>query len=98
MTLFSLIKKGTIHLGKGAKVIPAEDFSELLSAREIVEKAHEEAKLLIHEAHEKGKDIRQKAHDAGFQEGLKELNKHIDHFDQKTKQFAIELEKLVLPL
>ena len=43
MKLFSLNKKSTLHLSQDKKIVPQEEFSELLEAKDLLEKAKKEA-------------------------------------------------------
>lgn len=43
MTLFSLIRSGTLRITQGKKVLPKETFADLLSAKEVIAKAKEDA-------------------------------------------------------
>ncbi|GAB4187577.1 MAG: HrpE/YscL family type III secretion apparatus protein [Simkaniaceae bacterium] len=98
MKLFSLIKKGKIHLQTDRKVIPAEEFEPLLEAKEIIEKALDDAENYRNETKDACEDLRKKAQEEGFQEGLKQFNDHILKLDQEKRNLRHELQKVVLPL
>jgi type III secretion protein L len=97
MYCFKLIKEGMIHTGK-EKIIRKEEFEELLSAKQILEKAKEESEKAISEAHAESIAIKEKAYDEGFQEGLNRFNDQMLLFEDKLKVLKHELQKAVLPL
>lgn len=98
MKYFSLIYQGDIHAATDKKVIPAEAFSELLTAAEIIEKAKADSEILQKEMDEKAKNLHQAAKEEGFEEGLAQLNDHLINFEQETKRIRHEMHKLILPL
>jgi len=97
MYTFSLVKKDDIHTGKG-KIIPAEDFSSLLNANELIEKAKEEAKKLIDDAKISAEKIKEKAKEDGFNEGLIKFNTHTLFLEDQVKTMRHEMQKVILPL
>ncbi len=98
MKFFSYIYKGEIRRASNQKVIPREEFSELLEATEVLEKAQREAQEFLSDYEKKGKSLAKKAKEKGYQEGLFEFNKHVIHFEQRLKEIRHELQNMVLPL
>jgi len=98
MTLFSLIKKGTVLPPSDTKVIPADAFCELIEAKKLIEDAKIEAVELLKKTDIECKELKAEAKEAGKDEGLVEFNKHLLFFSKKMKQFEVELQKLVLPI
>ncbi len=97
MYCFKLIKEGRIHTGK-EKIIRKDEFEELLSAKEILEKAKEESEQAIAKAHNESIVIKEKSAQEGFQEGLNRFNEQMLLFEDKLKVLKHELQKAVLPL
>lgn len=95
---FSLIYSGDIHKNDQDTFIPAKEFSELLNAREILNKAKEDIKVYLEENKKECKKYLEQAKEAGFNEGLTQFNEQILHFQQKMKQIEHDLQNLVLPL
>lgn len=95
---FSLIYSGEIHKGSEEKVIPSEEFSELLKAVSVLEKAKKDVKLYLDNNKEECAKLLKKAEDAGFNQGLTEFNKQILHYEERIKQMEHDLQKTVLPL
>ena len=95
---FSLIYTGDIHKKDQDTFVPAKEFSELLNAREVLNKAKQDVKVYLEENKKECKKYLEKAKEAGFNEGLTHFNKQILHYQQKMKQVEHELQDLVLPL
>ena len=97
MYCFKLIKEGSVHTGKG-KIIRKNEFEELISAKEILEKAETEAKEALKHAEQDCITLKEKAKEDGFQEGLEKFNEQMLLFEDKIKVLKHELQKAVLPL
>jgi type III secretion protein L len=96
--LFSFIKEGGVFLSPEKKVIPVEDFTVIMDAIEILDKAKQEANEFLEEARNKGIELKKIAQKEGFEEGLKQLNVQILALDQEKKRLYHEMNKLILPL
>jgi len=96
--LFSLIYKGEIRTASGKKTIASEDFSTLMEAFEILEKAKEEAERCKTEAGQECVRLKEEAAQKGYEEGLTQLNEQILALDQEKKRLRHEMNKLILPL
>ncbi len=97
MKFFSLISQKEVHPTL-EKVIPAEEFSQLLQAQEIIEKAKEDAKALHEKTKKECAVLKEKAKQQGAEEGLEQFNLHILHMDQELKKLRHELQRMVLPI
>ncbi|NGX51213.1 MAG: Yop proteins translocation protein L [Chlamydiae bacterium] len=95
---FSLIYSGEIRQAGEEKVIPADEFSELLKASDILKKAKKDVKTYLDNNKEECAKLLKKAEEAGFNQGLTEFNKQILHYEEKIKQMEHELQKTILPL
>jgi type III secretion protein L len=98
MKFFSLLYQGDLHLAEDEKIIPAEEFSTLLSAMEILEKAKEDSERYKRETEELRKKTLEEAQKEGFDAGLVQFNEQILKSDQEIKRMRHELQTLVLPL
>ncbi len=96
--LFSFIKDGEIHPASNKKVIPQEEFSTLMEAHEILEKARADAEAYRAETEVECAELKEAAKKEGFQEGLEQLNEGILGLDQEKKRLRHEMNKLILPL
>lgn len=98
MKFFSLIYQGEIHPAEEDKVIPAEDFSTLMTAQEILQRAKEDAEDLRKNVDKECEELREKAKKEGFEEGLSQFNEHLLSFEQNVRHLKIDLQKQILPL
>lgn len=98
MKYFSLINKDTVHPATNAKVIPSEEFSELLNAVEVLNKAKEDVKEFLKENKEECERRAIAAEEKGYNQGLIEFNKQLLVLDKHIKQMRHELQQSVLPI
>lgn len=98
MKYFAIVDGETVHPGKEDKVIPADEFSTLLEAKELLEKVQQKTEAQIERAKKNSQNIRKKAKAEGFQEGLNQLNEHILQFEKQIKHLRHETQKQILPL
>ena len=80
--LFSLIQDGEVHPASSQKVIPLEDFSTLVEANELLEKARLDAEAYRAATEEECIELRESAKKEGYIEGLEQLNANIIGLDQ----------------
>ncbi|MCB1107880.1 MAG: HrpE/YscL family type III secretion apparatus protein [Chlamydiia bacterium] len=95
---FSLIYSGEIEQGSEEKIIPAEEFSALLKAADVLKKAKEDVKVYIESNKEECQKLLTQAEEAGYNKGLSEFNKQILYYQERIKQMEHELQKTILPL
>ncbi len=98
MKFFSLIYQGEVHPASEEKVIPADQYSILLEAKEIVQKAQDDAKQLHQATQEECVQLRKQAEDEGFAEGLARFNDQLLFFDTELKKIRHDAMQAVLPL
>ncbi len=98
MKFFSLIYQGQVHPSTDEKVIPAEDFSTLMEAFQILAKAKEEVKDHKKQIAKECEELKETAKEEGFSEGLVRFNEHLIHFDKQLRVIRLELQKQILPL
>jgi type III secretion protein L len=98
MRFFSLIYQGEVHAADEDKVIPAEEFSTLMNAQEILEKAKEDAEAYLKEQQKEAAEMKEKATEEGFQKGLEQFNEKLFWFDRELKALRVELQNQILPL
>ena len=97
---FSLVYSGDIHQSEKhkSKVVAASDFSQLLSATEVLEQAKQDIATYLEENKKECQKLLEQAKKAGFNQGLTEFNKQILHYEQKLKELEHSLQKQVLPV
>lgn len=98
MKFFSFIYPGEIHEAEDKKIIPQEQFSSLMDAHAILEKAKEEAEKYKSQIQQECEELKKEAKEEGFNEGLTQFNEHILHFEQELKKVRHEMNKMILPL
>jgi type III secretion protein L len=98
MKLFSLISGEELRLAPGKKRIPAEEFSKLVKANDILKTVKHEAEVFKKKTAEEAETIKEQAFQEGFQEGLLSLNKHLLALDKELKDLRQEIQKNILPL
>jgi type III secretion protein L len=98
MVLFSFIRSGKVHTAKPGKVIPKEQFSELMQAHDIIHKAQQEVEEYKTDISREADRLKEKAREEGFQEGLSAFNAHLLQFDKQLQLIRMELQRQILPL
>lgn len=97
MKFFSFLKE-EIHPQPGTKIIPKEDFSKLLEANEIVDKAIDDSKIYKETIQKECEILKEEAKKTGFDEGLEKLNEHILKLDKTIKDLSKKYEGKILPI
>jgi type III secretion protein L len=98
MKFFSLLDESALHPEKDGKIIAKEDFTTLLSAADVLEKAKKEAVLYREKTEEERRETLERAQQEGFEAGLKEFNEEILKSEKATKQLRHDLFQKLLPL
>lgn len=98
MKLFETIQGKTLHLRPGVKVIPAEEFSQAVEAKEVLEGVRQEAAAFRLETESEAARIKEEAAKEGFEEGLKRWNEKIAELEQEKVAHQKEMEKALVPL
>jgi type III secretion protein L len=98
MKYFSLISGKEVHPAPGTKVIPAKEFSTLISASELLPMVQREADEYRKEVVEESEKIKAAAFQEGFQEGLTSLMQHIHALDVELKKIRSEIQEKIVPL
>ena len=97
MKYFSLTQQD-IRRVPGQKVVPAEEFSELKNASDLLKQTKQEIKEIKIKTEEECKEQKKQGFDEGYQEGLKSLNEQIVKLDHELQSFQTEIQKKVLPI
>ena len=98
MTLFSLLSHSSLSIESGKKIIPKEEFSQVLEAYEVLQKAKQDAEDHLIKTKEECEQLRKEAQEEGLQQGLEEFNDHILSLDKEAKKILLEMQKIILPL
>ncbi len=96
--LFSYLFSGDLHLSTAEKIIPASEFSILLEAQEILEKAEDNAKEKHKLVEEECERLRAQAKEEGFQEGLTKFNEHLLDLEEHGRKIYRDTQNSILKL
>ncbi|CAM0117898.1 FliH/SctL family protein [Rhabdochlamydiaceae symbiont of Dictyostelium giganteum] len=96
--LFNLIESGAIYAPDHHKIIRKDDFSTLLEAKEVLEKAQQDVDQFWEKTKIEAEELKQKGYDDGFAEGVVQLNEHLLALDGEKKRLYHEMNQLILPL
>jgi type III secretion protein L len=95
---FSLISGKEVRIAPGEKIIPAEEFSTLEKASDLLKTVKTEAASYKREVSQECEKEKELAFQEGFQEGLVSLNKHLFTLDEELKKLREDIQKKMLPL
>ena len=95
---FSLVRGGAVHTAGNHKVIPAEDFSEILASHEVIEQVKKDAENYRLEVAKECEILKEKAQKEGFEEGFKKWVEHIANVEAEIVQVRKDLEKVLVPV
>lgn len=98
MKWFSLVYQGDVHPSTDEKVIKKDDYSQLVTATEILEKARFDVQQLFENTEKECEGLRQEAKELGLQEGLEKFNEQIFILDEQLKALRHNLQQMVLPI
>ena len=98
MKIFSLISGKEVRIAPGQKSIPAEEFSILQSAAEILARIEEETEELKKKTAIEAEEEKKSGFEQGYQEGLESFNKHLFALDRELQELRAEIQKKLLPL
>jgi type III secretion protein L len=98
MKLFTLINQDSVHLTTKQKIIPKEEFSQLLAASELVQKTEEEREIAQRQNIRDCEIALKKSREEGFKEGLESLNAHIIHYEMELRKAKQLLQEQVITL
>lgn len=95
---FSLINGSNVVLGPNSKVIPAEEFSSILSAEEVLVKVKEDAENYRLEVVKECEKLKEAARLEGFSEGFREWQEHLAALEEEVIRVRRDLEKMLVPV
>lgn len=95
---FSLISGDKIHIAPETKFIPANEFSTLLDASGILEKAKEEAEKYKIQVTEETEKLKEQALKEGFNKGFESWTEAIAKLENEIIEVRKNSEKMILPV
>jgi type III secretion protein L len=95
----SLIHGGdTMRIAPNTKIIPAEEFSTLKSADEVLDLVKKDAVQYKQDVVAECEILKEQAKVEGFDEGFKEWIDHIAKLEEEIQKVRGDMEKLVMPV
>lgn len=94
----SLIHGNDIHIAPETKIVPADTFSSLLQATEMLEAVKEDAKQYKLSVAKECETVKEQAFKEGFEAGFQEWAKHIAYLEKEIEKAHQEVQKVVVPL
>jgi type III secretion protein L len=98
MKYFTLLHKDKVIYPAGAAVIPGEEFSQLLDAKELLQKAEEDIASYKKEVEEECQKLKEEAHKQGLKEGVEAWATKLKEFHDEMEQFKEKVGKMVVPI
>jgi type III secretion protein L len=95
---FSLIKKGSIHIAPQTKVVPAEEFSTLMAAQEVLTEVHADAEDYRLQIAEECENLKDQAQKEGFQAGFIQWAEKMAELEGEIQKVRQDLEKMLVPV
>jgi len=96
--LFTLINGDKIHLAPGAKILPAEEYSEALDAAEVVKKVQEDAEAYKMAVAQEAEKVKETAEQEGFQQGLEQWAKNLVKLEEEIGRVQGEVTDVIIPV
>jgi flagellar biosynthesis/type III secretory pathway protein FliH len=96
--LFSYLFSGDLQFSSTEKIIPSHEFSQLLEAKEVLEKALENSKEKHRLVEEECHRLREEAKKEGFQEGLVQFNAHFLALEEQARKIYRETQSSILKI
>lgn len=95
---FSLIHGDSLHVAPKTKVIPADQFSTLQSAEEVLETVKLDAEQYKIEVVAEFEASKEQAQKEGFEAGFQQWAEKIAQLEEEIKKVRADLEKMVMPV
>lgn len=98
MKYFTLIYGDEIERAPGQKVIPAEEFSKLLTGEELLETIRAEAERYRQEVIIECEQLKEEAERVGFEEGMAQWAGQLALLEKEVRSVHDEVKRAVAPL
>lgn len=96
--IFTLIHGDHVHIAPKTKVVPAEAFSETLTAEEMLSKVREDAAKYVQETTVESEKIKEQAQKEGYEEGFREWAERIAQLEEEIQKVRKDVEKMIVPI
>jgi type III secretion protein L len=95
---FTLIHGESVHIAPKTKVLPAESFSTILDALQILESVKKDADKYRLEVTSECEKLKEQAQREGFEEGYKKWVDAIAKLEDEIKTVRGDMEKIIIPV
>ncbi len=95
---FSLIYGDQIHTAPETKVIPADSFSVLQDASQVLELIKQDAEKYRMQVVKESEQLKEHAEKEGYEEGFKKWAEHLVNLEKEIEKVHQELQQLVIPV
>lgn len=95
---FTLVYGDQVHAAPDKKIIPADVFSALLEASDVLEHIKQDAHKYRQQVATECEVIKEQAFREGYEDGFKEWTEHLVNFEKQVQSMQKEIEKLVIPI
>lgn len=95
---FTLIDGKRIHAAPKAKIIPADEFSILQTASNVLEQIKKDADNYRLKIAKEGETLKENAFKEGYEEGFKEWAEKLTYFEKKLETLHKEMQQAIIPI
>lgn len=95
MKLFNLISGKEVRLAPEVRVVPKEEFSHIIEAKELLETIKQEGVEHRAEIAKEGERLFEEEKERGFQAGLEQWTEHIKILEEEKEKVRSEIEKVI---
>lgn len=95
---FTLIHHDSVHISPDTKIIPAEEFSTLVSAEEVLESVKKDAERYKITVASDCEQLKEQAQKEGFEEGFAKWSEKLAELENEVIKVRGELEKVLIPV
>jgi type III secretion protein L len=96
--LFTLIHGDRVLVAPQKKIIPADEFSTLQTASEVLEYMKRDAEQYRLQVTKEGEEVKENAFQEGYEEGLKQWAEHLVEFEKKLEDLHKEMQQAIIPI
>lgn len=95
---FSLIYGDSVHIAPKKKIIPADEFSKMLDASEVVEHVKQDVERYKKQVAKECEQLKELAQKQGYEEGFHKWAEHVAALEGEIIQVRKDLEKMLVPV
>lgn len=97
MKFFNLINKDIV-VTTNRKIIPSDEFAQLLNGKELLDKVHKDTLLYKQSIVKESEQLKEKTKREGFEEGLSKWNKQLAFLAKETQDLKEQILNSIIPL